>query len=153
MDQKKLDQQSQYWEDSFSSNPEMFGLTTIRNNIFSEGYGKFLDVCARDIETDPGKLASIINRQLLTVSLSRRCAKPSEVTAEFLRNAKNMGGFAIVNYRVDTAGDYLGDTQPTVVSGELLNLDWGSLSKVYSSKREIGNSNSSLYRILKHKGK
>ena len=27
MDQKKLDQQSQYWEDSFSSNPEMFGLT------------------------------------------------------------------------------------------------------------------------------
>ena len=27
MDQKKLDQQSQYWESSFSSKPEMFGLT------------------------------------------------------------------------------------------------------------------------------
>ena len=26
MDQKKLDQQSQYWEASFSSKPEMFGL-------------------------------------------------------------------------------------------------------------------------------
>ena len=27
MDQKKLDKQSQYWEDNFSSKPEMFGLT------------------------------------------------------------------------------------------------------------------------------
>ena len=27
MDQKKLDQQSQYWESNFSSKPEMFGLT------------------------------------------------------------------------------------------------------------------------------
>jgi len=27
LDQKKLDKQSQYWEDNFSSKPEMFGLT------------------------------------------------------------------------------------------------------------------------------
>ena len=27
MDQKKLDQQSQHWENEFSSKPEMFGLT------------------------------------------------------------------------------------------------------------------------------
>jgi len=26
LDQKKLDQQSQYWETNFSSKPEMFGL-------------------------------------------------------------------------------------------------------------------------------
>jgi hypothetical protein len=132
---------------------EMFGLTTIRNNIFSENYGDFIELCSEALGVDQDMLARVIQRTRVTVSLTRRNAQPSEAKAEFIRNVKNQSGFAIVNYRVDVAGEYDGDTQPTVVSGEVLRLDWDLVPIVFESKKQVKNKESSLYHYLRLKGK